>query len=904
VGYSGIGILSALHCNISNNIINTVTGLTSNGNAYGIFLSRNTGTSLITDPVSENCNISLNDVSNVQTWEGIDTHSGKNILISNNRVTDSLVGIEVTSDSDNYASKNISVIGNILDSRNLTNTYQGIQFVGANKSIGSSYNKATGIISDNFIYGFNGTIGVSTGGGMYIRDTDGLIISNNYMQDMRDQGILLYHDNSNFNVQQNVIVDPHGTTGFANNTAYGINVSNEYNTGYISQNISFSTTTISDDTTIATGAGTSGTVKLYQNSVNNNITGGESYCSIPSLSWIANNAQDKNVTYPNAFFNSDIEVDGKIYLPGTTNIGIGTTTPASRLQVGDGPQPNYNAAPTYGTGKVGIVSEGTSGEAGIGAYIYDGVNNNRVKLFVDNTNNIWGLYNAYSGGTVFPFTIVTANQERLRITSGGNVGIGTTTSASRLKVVGVGTGTAKTLEIDNSLYSPNVVILDNGNVGINSTAPVAKLDVQGNVQVDGTIYPEVDNVYDIGSTSNSWHDMHVDGVIYAATISMSSTLEEIGSNTFPANVIDLNAEPAGILIDPNVYTSGSYFGDGSHLTGVSVATGWTDDGTSIRLTTSTDNVGIGTTIAPARLAITSATTLNNEAAVKIYNSDSTIGLELRPGGSGKFNTLVGQYAGVALTTGVDNTMIGKQAGYNLITGAYNTVVGSGAYFNGTGSFNAAYGVNTMNANTSGGANSAYGHNALLSNTTGSNNVAIGYKAGRYFADGTTALTDPENSIYIGYGAYGKDNSDNNTIVIGYNAIGRGANSTEIGSSSTTLTHINGNVGIGTITAGSRLTVSGVGTTTGRAFEIDDSVYANKFIVLDNGNVGIGTTAPTGAFIVSSADTIGWTIKNASNTACSTTCTSACVMGLDTAAVGPFLDCSNTTADTCLCAGQN
>jgi len=84
-----------------------------------------------------------------------------------------------------------------------------------------------------------------------------------------------------------------------------------------------------------------------------------------------------------------------------------------------------------------------------------------------------------------------------------------------------------------------------------------------------------------------------------------------------------------------------------------------------------------------------------------------------------------------------------------------------------------------------------GNSALASNTTGSNNIAIGLGAAIYHADGATALETPENSIYIGTHCRGKDDSDSNSIVIGYQAIGLGANTTVIGNTSTKLTALPG-----------------------------------------------------------------------------------------------------------------
>ena len=49
---------------------------------------------------------------------------------------------------------------------------------------------------------------------------------------------------------------------------------------------------------------------------------------------------------------------------------------------------------------------------------------------------------------------------------------------------------------------------------------------------------------------------------------------------------------------------------------------------------------------------------------------------------------------------------------------------------------------------------------------------------------------------------------------------------------------------------------------------------------------------------------GWAVANAANQACNTTCVSACVVGMDTGALGNFVACTDATADTCLCAGAS
>lgn len=50
--------------------------------------------------------------------------------------------------------------------------------------------------------------------------------------------------------------------------------------------------------------------------------------------------------------------------------------------------------------------------------------------------------------------------------------------------------------------------------------------------------------------------------------------------------------------------------------------------------------------------------------------------------------------------------------------------------------------------------------------------------------------------------------------------------------------------------------------------------------------------------------IGWSRVNAANQACNTTCSTGCVIGIDTLGTGGFLLCTDATADSCLCAGAS
>lgn len=68
----------------------------------------------------------------------------------------------------------------------------------------------------------------------------------------------------------------------------------------------------------------------------------------------------------------------------------------------------------------------------------------------------------------------------------------------------------------------------------------------------------------------------------------------------------------------------------------------------------------------------------------------------------------------------------------------------------------------------------------------------------------------------------------------------------------------------------------------------------------------GISLATDSTITSTRATdIGWSVVAGANTACNTTCTSACVFGVNTAATeADIVACTDATADECLCAGAN
>ena len=110
-------------------------------------------------------------------------------------------------------------------------------------------------------------------------------------------------------------------------------------------------------------------------------------------------------------------------------------------------------------------------------------------------------------------------------------------------------------------------------------------------------------------------------------------------------------------------------------------------------------------------------------------------LKVQNAGANAGNTAIGYQSGVAVTDGHSNTLLGAVAGSALTTGDENTYVGYSAGSSGTATFtgNTALGFNTFAAGTNlGDANTAIGWSVLKNTNANSNghNTAVGYNAGR------------------------------------------------------------------------------------------------------------------------------------------------------------------------------
>ena len=223
VVYAGIGFWSVIRGSIVRCRISNITNSGYvNGNAYGIELSRAETDNLATDPRTSDILVQGNHVSDVPTWEGIDTHGGQRIQIVDNTVLRCSRGIVVTSGDaagqvPTFAPLACLVRGNLVESgvSDGSRSY-GIHFNGVLNG-STPGERATGIIADNMIvqHGIQTSASDSGAGAIRVYVTDGIVIRGNVIVEPGNIGINLVTHNRAYAVIGNVVMEPWSNTSGA-----------------------------------------------------------------------------------------------------------------------------------------------------------------------------------------------------------------------------------------------------------------------------------------------------------------------------------------------------------------------------------------------------------------------------------------------------------------------------------------------------------------------------------------------------------------------------------------------------------------------------------------------------------------------------------------------------------------
>lgn len=204
-------------------------------------------------------------------------------------------------------------------------------------------------------------------------------------------------------------------------------------------------------------------------------------------------------------------------------------------------------------------------------------------------------------------------------------------------------------------------------------------------------------------------------------------------------------------------------------------------------------LGIGTTSPSARLDVRAQGALSTDIAFRVRNSADTANI-IQARGNG--DVFIGLNSG-NITTGGGNTAFGQSTLAVNTSGYNNTTIGFGAMFqNTTGFSNVAIGLQAMYVNTTGSSNTSIGIQSFNNLGSGSGNIALGASSAQKISDGNI-LTISTNSIFIGRDTRANANSQTNQIVIGDTAIGLGSNTVVIGNDSIITTVLKGQLGLGT-----------------------------------------------------------------------------------------------------------
>lgn len=324
-----------------------------------------------------------------------------------------------------------------------------------------------------------------------------------------------------------------------------------------------------------------------------------------------------------------------------------------------------------------------------------------------------------------------------------------------------------------------------------------------------------------------------------------------GSNVYTTTSTDYvgigTSSPTTKLEVVGTVTATAFAGDGSALTGLS-SSGWSDSGTTVKLSTLTDNVGIGTSAATSRLEVWGSGTTSSTSSLSIKKSNGTETVKFLDNGN----------VGVGTSAPADLFSVGSTSQFKVSSAGAVTSVGVSN--SGTAITNsAAYTQSGTSANTFTGTSTF--SNATYSALFTGGNVGIG-------------TTSPSSLFGVGSTSQFKVNSSGAVTAVGVTNSG---GYTQSGTTANTFTgtptfsnatysglFTGGNVGIGTATPAAKLDLYGSGTTSSTsALSIKKSDGTKIVTVLDNGNVGVGTNVPgslleagsTSQFKLSSAGTI-------------------------------------------------
>jgi hypothetical protein len=356
----------------------------------------------------------------------------------------------------------------------------------------------------------------------------------------------------------------------------------------------------------------------------------------------------------------------KMRVTAAGNVGIGTTTPATLLNL-NGVSPELRVTSTSATAIPQLAFYENATIGGFFQYRNSGAAD----------PNMFTLGSKPVGSQ---FAIFTSNSEKVRVDASGNMGIGTTAPGAKLDVV----GSAKV----------------SGNFALPATADAST----GVITLGGNPFAHA------FGTDNTFFGVN------AGNLTMSGQ----GNTAVGRGAMDNNTSGLGnTALGHGALTNNQ---TGSHNTAVGTS--------ALLVNTASDNTAVGRSALGGNFSGTSNTAVGRDALLSnsAGSNNTAVGRSALTVNTTSGNTAVGAFAMDANTSGDSNTAVGSDALGANTSGLSNTAVGRNALgANGTTNGNTAVGAEALAANTGTGS-TAVGFHALIS-STGSNNIAIGANAG-------------------------------------------------------------------------------------------------------------------------------------------------------------------------------
>ena len=422
-----------------------------------------------------------------------------------------------------------------------------------------------------------------------------------------------------------------------------------------------------------------------------------------------------------AFGPGHLNMSGNLTVGGTTTLGTRTYTWPTSESAG--------VLTSNGSGGLSWAAASAGGQWTLGqGILYP--NNQTADVFIGGTATTsakFAFKNVLAGTPTASISGSTANVATF-IDGNGNM---SSTNRNNLTL-----GNSSTYNTTgNILLNPN----GTGFVGIGYTTPASALDVAG------------------GALATEGADKVTNGGFDTDTVWTKGTDWAIGSS-----VATKTAGTASNLSQDTTEASGDVY----HVTftftrtagtlslsigGTTYPTSWAYAGGTVSIYVYSAGTGDLTFIANSAFAGTIDTVSVTPVVTSLANttfrdSAGTIKSELRIGGT-------------------SNNFFGKNSGkYNLSAGTYNSAFGDNSLvFNASGDNNAAFGEYSLYNNVSGSSNTALGENSMVYNTSGDQNVAVGTSALLNNVSGS-------RNIALGYAALYDNDSAWSNIAIGYSAL--------------------------------------------------------------------------------------------------------------------------------------